>query len=594
MLRNFLQLLRRCAVLALPYGRRKLGLVLGVIFVNGLFQVVGVTSILPFLAIAAEPELFQKSRLGQMLLHHLPPMTENRLLIWAGIASIALLFAANGASLAGEVIRTWYGHGFGHFLRTRLMDALAARPYGYFLERNSGALLQKVVVDVMQFITFVFLPLMESLSRVVTLSFLLLAVFVVQPMVALGATAVLGGLYGTIFVLIRHSASRLGEGIKVANRGTMIAAQQFLGGLKPILVHQKARYFTAQFSRHSEAQARLYPWVPIYGNGPRYLAEPIVFGGLVGVVVWLAAAGKSFSAIVPQLSVIALAGYRLLPSVQLLYAQLTQIKSMAYTVDEIEREASAIGAPASTPEREATPLKFETEIRLENITFSYPRSERPVLRNFNLVLHKNRSVGVIGTTGSGKTTLVDIILGLHPLKTGAIRVDGRVLTAADVSSLRAIVGYVPQDIYLLDASIAENIAFGIPREEIDHTALHEAAQSAQILKFIESELPEGWNTLVGERGVRLSGGQRQRIGLARAFYHRPQLLILDEATSALDTATEAEVMKAINNLQGKITLIVIAHRLSTIQGCDSVCDLAYEQPQQTASEQPVAAQVAPV
>ncbi len=581
MLTGFFRLLSRCFALAAPYGRRKLVVVLAVIFANGLFQVIGVTSIFPFFALAAEPDRIRNSRFGSWLLAYLPPMDQNALLIWAGIVSIALLLLSNAVTLASEVIRTRYGHGLGHFLRTRLMEALSARPYGYFLERNSGALLQKVVFDVMQFINGVFLPLMESLSRIVTLAFLLLTVFLVQPVIALGAALLLGGFYGIVFMLLRHRSHLLGEGLQEANRGTVIAAQQFLGGIKPILVQGKEKFFTEEFARHSAAQARLFPWVPIYGNGPRYLIEPIAFGGLVAAVIWLAAHGRGFSDILPNLTVMALAGYRMLPSIQILYGQLSQINAMRYTVNEIEAELSEIGSSSQItklPARDGEPalLSFEKAIRLENIVFNYPGSNRAVLENFSLEIPKNNSVGIIGVTGSGKSTLVDIILGLHRPQSGVIRVDDRVLAPGDFGSWRSMIGYVPQDIYLLDASVTANIAFGIPSDEVDQAALREAAEAAQILDFIESELASQWNTVVGERGVRLSGGQRQRIGLARALYHRPQLLVLDEATSALDTKTEMEVIEAINALHGQLTLIIIAHRLSTIARCDSIVSLENE------------------
>jgi ATP-binding cassette subfamily C protein len=465
------------------------------------------------------------------------------------------------------------------------MEALAARPYGYFLERNSGALLQKVVGDVMQFINAVFLPLLESLSRFVTLGFLLLTVFLVQPVIALGAAVLLGGFYGIVFLLLRRRSHLLGEGLQEANLGTIITAQQFLAGIKPVLVHGKQKFFTDEFARHSAAQARLYPWMPIYGNGPRYLIEPIAFGGLVAAVIWLAAHGRAFSDILPNLTVMALAGYRMLPSIQILYGQLSQINAMRYTVGEIEAELAEINA---TPERmkppeqirEPVPLSFEKAIRLENITFNYPGLNRALLDNFSLEIPKNSSIGIIGATGSGKSTLVDIILGLHRPQSGGIRVDDRILTPGDFSSWRSMIGYVPQDIYLLDASVTANIAFGIPADQVDQAALREAAKAAQILNFIETELPAQWNTIVGERGARLSGGQRQRIGLARALYHRPQVLVLDEATSALDIKTEAEVIEAIDALHGHLTLIIIAHRLSTIQGCDRVCRLGNNEPEE--------------
>jgi ABC-type multidrug transport system fused ATPase/permease subunit len=363
----------------------------------------------------------------------------------------------------------------------------------------------------MQFINGIFLPLLEALSRMVTLAFLLFTVFLVQPVIALGAACLLGGFYGTVFLFLRRRSHRLGEGIKQANRGTMIAAQQFLGGIKPILVHDRAAHFTGEFARHSAAQARLYPWLPVYGSGPRYLVEPVAFGGLVAVVVWLAAQGRSFSDILPNLTVIALASYRMLPAVQLLYAQLSQIHAMRYIVGEIETEFAGLAAASTAPKSlptgvKAVPIPFKTGIRLKNITLSYPGSKRSVLRDFCLEIPKNKSIGIVGATGSGKSTLVDIILGLHRPQSGTIRIDDHVLTPADFTAWRAVIGYVPQDIYLLDASVVENIAFGVPRDQMNQAALREAAAAAQILKFIETDLPARWDTVVGERGVRLSGG----------------------------------------------------------------------------------------
>ena len=581
MFKEFYRLLRRCFALAAPYGRRKLMLVLTVIFSNGLLQVVGVTSVFPFFALAADPARLRNSRLGTMLLNHLPPMSQNELLVWAGLASITMLFVANAASLAGEVIRTRYGHGLGHFLRSRLMKAMADRPYSYFLQKNSAGLMQKIVGDVMQFINGIFLPLMEALSRIVTLALLLLTVLLVQPVLALAAAVLLGGFYGSVFLLLRRRATRLGNGINRANHGTMIAVQQFLGGIKPILVQNKSDYFTGKFAGHSAAQARLYPWVPIFGNGPRYLVEPLAFGGLVAAVLLYAVNGRPLGDILPNLTVIALAAYRMLPSIQMLYSQFSQINAMYYTVGEIEAELSEMTAASAkstvpTSNSRRVPLPFQREIRLENVTFAYPGASGPVLRHFTLAIPKNTSLGVIGPTGCGKTTLVDLLLGLHLPQSGKLSIDDRTLISADLPGWRAIIGYVPQDIFLLDGSIAENIAFGVPQGEVDRTALCQAAGAAQILKFIEEDLPAGWDTEVGERGVRLSGGQRQRIGLARALYHGPQVLILDEATSALDIATEAEVMRAIHALRGTLTMIVIAHRLSTTEGCDAICRLGVE------------------
>jgi ABC-type multidrug transport system fused ATPase/permease subunit len=211
---------------------------------------------------------------------------------------------------------------------------------------------------------------------------------------------------------------------------------------------------------------------------------------------------------------------------------------------------------------------------LENVSFAYPRAKRPVIEGMDLVIPKNSSLGIVGETGSGKSTLVDLVLGLHVPTAGRIMVDNTLLEAGNRRAWRAGIGYVPQDIFLIDESIAANIAFGVPESKVDQAAVLAAAEAAQIREFVEKELPRGFDTRVGERGVRLSGGQRQRIGLARALYHKPELLILDEATSALDIETEAEVMHAIGALQGSVTMLIIAHRITTVDQCEAILRLA--------------------
>lgn len=574
MLKALLRIIVRCYRLARPYGRRKLALILLLLFINGLMQVAGATSVFPFFALAADPDRIVHSRLGSQILGYLPAMSTETMLYVAGALSIMLLLAANTISLASEIARMRYGHEFGHYLRLELMKSLSRRPYSFFLENSSSNAMQKVVGDVVHFINGLLLPLLDSLSRFLTLAFLLIAVFVIEPVLALTSAVVLFGSYLAFFILLRRRAHRLGEAIKNANRGTMSVTQEFLGGIKPILANVRSEFFINRFSEHSVAQARLFPLLPLYSNGPRYLIEPLIFGGLIMIVMWNAMIGRSLSDLLPSLSVIALAAYKMLPTVQLLYGQLTQVNAMRYTLEEIESEVGQDWGRkevnAATPPQ--TNLAFNDQIQIREVTFGYPGTNKPILHKFSLVVQKNSSVGIVGTTGSGKSTLVDLILGLHLPDQGTISVDGRSIDGSNSVAWRKMIGYVPQDIFLLDASIAENVAFGIEGAEIDIDSLRAAAKAAQLLDFIEAQ-PKGWATMVGERGVRLSGGQRQRIGLARALYLKPQVLILDEATSALDVSTEADVMSAIDKIRGSLTIIIVAHRLTTIRGCQVVCRL---------------------
>jgi ABC-type multidrug transport system fused ATPase/permease subunit len=412
---------------------------------------------------------------------------------------------------------------------------------------------------------------------------LLATLFLVQPVIALSAAIVLGGFYGTIFRLLARKRAEVDENLRISIAGFFREGQQMLGGIKPVKVHRAEEHFLGRFASHSSIIARMSTRLPVFANSARYLVEPLAFGGLVLAVLVLAVKGRDFSDILPNLGVMALAGYRLLPSLQLLYSQLTQVSAMRHAVDEVydefvaaETDTSVVPAITTEALAPAKPLHWDDVITLRHVSFRYPRASRPALDGLSLTIPKNTSLGVIGPTGSGKSTLVDLLLGLYEPTAGEILIDGRLLTFALVPSWQASIGYVPQDIFLIDDTIARNVAFGLPDNEIDAARLRESCAMAQLIDFIETELSNGFDTYVGERGIRLSGGQRQRIGLARALYHRPSLLVLDEATSALDIATEAKLLEALRGLAGKLTIVVAAHRLSAVANCDQLIDLANE------------------
>jgi ABC-type multidrug transport system fused ATPase/permease subunit len=563
----------------------KLALVFSLSLAQALFQVIGVTSIFPFLALAADPERIRHSQFGTHFLSLFPPMENRQLLFVAGVVAIGGLLASNAVNLLAEYARTRYAQNFAHWLRVRLLRRMASQPYAYFLQRNTGELLKKVLGDVTNYTVGVLLPLLDSVARVLTAVLLLATLFLVQPVIALSAAIVLGGFYLTIFRLLARKRREVDENLRISIAGFFREAQQMLGGIKPVKVHRAEEHFLSRFAGHSSIIAHMSARVPILGNSARYLVEPLAFGGLVLAVLVLAVKGRDFSDILPNLGVMALAGYRLLPSLQLLYSQLTQVSTMRHAVDEVhdefvaaETDSSVSPGIGSDDLTRATPLRWSEAITMRGVSFRYPRASRLALGGLSLTIPRNTSLGVIGPTGSGKSTLVDLLLGLYQPTAGEIRIDGLPLTPALVPSWQAAIGYVPQDIFLIDDTIARNVAFGLPDNEIDHSRLREACTMAQLIDFIETELPNRFDTYVGERGIRLSGGQRQRIGLARALYHRPSLLILDEATSALDIATEEKLLQALRGLEGKLTMVVAAHRLSAVANCDQLIDLSNEIP----------------
>ena len=585
LIHNVADLIRRVLFLARPYGRGKLVRVFSLSLAQALFQVIGITSIFPFLAIAADPERIRRSHFGTQFLSLFPPMENRQLLVVAGTIAVVALFLSNAVNLLSEYARTRYAQNFAHWLRVRLLRRMASQPYPYFLQRNSGDLLKKIMGDVTNYSGGVLLPLLDTVARVLTAVLLLATLFLVQPVIAISAAVILGGFYAVTFQVLTHKRREVDQNVKTHFAGSYREANQMLGGIKAVKVHRAEEHFLARFANHSSIMARMFARTPIFANSARYIVEPLAFGGLVAAVLVLAIRGRDFSDILPNLGVMALAGYRLLPSLQLLYAQLTQVSSMRHAVDEVYDEFVAAEADRSVstllnaePVTSVNPLHWINAITLREVSFHYPGVSRPAVEKLSLVIPKNSSVGVIGPTGSGKSTFVDLLLGLYQPTAGEILIDGQQLTPARLPSWQASIGYVPQEIFFMDDTIARNIAFGLPDEKIDAPQLREACAMAQILDVIEEQLPNGFDTMVGERGIRLSGGQRQRIGLARALYHRPSLLILDEATSALDVATEAKLLEALRSLSGKLTLVVAAHRLSAVANCDRLINLGLGMP----------------
>ena len=370
-IKAFVKLLNRCYQLALPYGRMRLFTVMGMILLNGLLQLVGVSSVFPFFALAADPERIQNSKIGAWIIHLLPPLTTNQLLAAAGFFAILMLVLASVGSMVSEYTRIRYAYNFSQWLRRELMSSYAKRPYSYFLLRNSASLNQRIL-DIHNFTINVLLPLGEILTRIVLISLLVGMFFYVQPMIALGAFVLLGGFYLGAFLCIRPRTRIVSTMIQKHNEEFWKNTNQFLHGIKTVFVHGKSQHFIELALKHSAQTTKYQSLIPIYSNGPRYLIEPIAFGGLVAVVVVLALQGRPFSDILPNLSVMALAGYRLLPSLQMLLGQLVTVASSSYTLTQleeeilnIEKESSALCLQHPVSSEHAPPLRYDCSITLD-------------------------------------------------------------------------------------------------------------------------------------------------------------------------------------------------------------------------------------
>jgi len=344
-------------------------------------------------------------------------------------------------------------------------------------------------------------------------------------------------------------------------------ASEAFGGIKDVKVLQRESAFLEQFGPPSRQWSHAMASNNTVSLVPRYLLETVAFGGILAILVYYLHAGKSITLVLPMVSLYAVAGYRLMPALQNVFAAAATIRFNRAALNELYEDILRFNE--NTVEIAPNPLSFAHEIKFDAVSFKYSGSQDYALDRVTLSLARNRTIAFVGASGSGKTTLVDLLLGLYQPLHGRITIDGTLLDSATIPAWRVQVGYIPQQVFLSDDTIAQNIAFGIPRTLVNYESVQEAARVAHLHDFIQT-LPEAYDTIVGERGVRLSGGQRQRIGIARALYHDPAVLIMDEATSALDGIAEEAVMDAIRDLAGSKTIILIAHRLTTVQDCDCI------------------------
>jgi ATP-binding cassette subfamily C protein len=421
-------------------------------------------------------------------------------------------------------------------------------------------------------------PALRGLAKgCVALAIIGFLVFV-NPLVAFIVALVLGGAYSGIYLIVRQKLDTIGGRRVQANQGRYQSVSEVFGGIKEVKLRGKEEIFLEQFDRPAKEYALYRTLSKVINQAPRYILEMVAFGGIILIAVYLIFIQKNIQQVIPMLGLYAFAGYRLMPALQRAFKGLAKARfnkvALETLYEDLHEEPKSLSGKVKVNGRrkqnESETLELHDRIEVKDVTFTYPEAEEPAIRDLSLTIPARSTVGFVGKTGSGKTTAVDILLGLLRPEEGSIWIDDVPLHQDNLRDWQDTVGYVPQHIYLADDTITNNIAFGVPEEQIDKGAVEEAMKRAQIYDFVTEELSEGAQTIVGERGIKLSGGQKQRIGIARALYHAPSVLVFDEATSALDQATESRVMKAIRDLSGEHTIILIAHRLSTVREVEKV------------------------
>ncbi|RUR31307.1 ABC transporter ATP-binding protein [Vreelandella nanhaiensis] len=534
-------------------------------------EVAGVAAIGPFMAVVGDiSRLEGDGTLGQ--LYQASGMeTPRQFIFWLGVAVIIALTGAAAVS----VFVTWrlslYAQQIGAELSIRLFQHYMQQPWLFHASGSSSQLINKVSQEASRVTGSVIQPLMRMNAKGTLALVMTAAIFIFNPVVAIAGVILFGIAYWGLFHTVRKRLARNGKTISTTSRVRFKLMNEGFGGIKDTLLLGRQADFNQRFEATSRKFARAKGVTIALSQVPRYGMELLAFGAVIFLVLYLLAAYEgNLGDILPILSMYALAGFKLLPAFQQIYAGLATIKGNIASFDMLEADLAASKHNTEIQHaHKAGKLTPQQNITLDGIHFCYPGTEKKALSGLTLEIPVNHVIGLVGSSGSGKSTTIDILLGLITPQSGALKVDGEPLSGQALRAWQNNVGFVSQSIFLSDASIRENIAFGLPPEEIDDERVKKAAKMALLDEFLE-RLPDGLETGVGERGIQLSGGQRQRIGIARALYDDADVLVLDEATSSLDGITEKLVMDAIHNFAGKKTIIMIAHRLATVKQCDSI------------------------
>jgi ATP-binding cassette, subfamily B, bacterial PglK len=567
-------LIQRLQALLNAKERRRSYALLGLVILAGLIDVVGVSSILPFMAVVGNPGLIHTNPWLHNLYIIFKFDSADTFLVGLGAAALVLMVCSNAVSLGTASAILWFSHNLGHSISMRMLATYVHQPYAYFLEQNSSNLIVHCTDDVGRVTQGIIVSTLQAIAKTVVAICILLLVVWVDPWLAVLFGAVIGGIYGVVFLAIRQRVSRLGKTAKEAQRERFRLATEILSGIKELKILGNDEAYRDRFEKHSAAFAK-NQWMSVAMSlVPRYAIESVAFGSMILLVMYLLATHRDFKDALPLMALYAFTGYRLIPAFQQVFASLTLVRfnmpSLEAVEDKLKMQVSEPVVEVRTrlvPE-EIGPLRHE--IRLQNVGFQYASAAIPLINNLTFTIPYHTTVAIVGGSGGGKTTIIDIILGLLEPQEGSLLVDGMPITSCNMKSWQKHLGYVPQHIYLADDTMAANIAFGVALRDRDMDRVIEAARTAHVHDFVAGELPNGYHTMVGERGVRLSGGQRQRIGIARALYSNPEVLILDEATSALDSLTEDAVTEAVRDIMHRKTIIVVAHRLRTVQQADII------------------------
>jgi|TARA_A100001234_G_scaffold174903_1_gene156494 ABC-type multidrug transport system fused ATPase/permease subunit len=539
--------------------------------IMAIIDMIGVASILPFIAVLTNSEIIETNKFLNLIYNYSNIFgieTEQQFLFFLGICVFLILIVSISFKALTSYAQVRFTIMREYSLAKRLVEGYLHQPYTWFLNRHSASLSKNILTEASRVINKGLSPIINLITQIIVTLSLIILLSIVNLKITLIITATLGISYILIYTLNKNLLKRIGEKIFRANEKRFTSLTEAFGATKEIKVSGLEQVYLKKFTVPAKSLAMSNALETILNQLPRYILEIIAFGGMILFVLFLMSQSSDITHIIPLLALYAFAGYRLMPSLQLIYSSFSQLQVVGPPLESIYNDLKKLEPKIKSEDKNV--LKLKDNLSLNNVYFNYPNSKTISINDLSLIIPAFNTVGIVGSTGSGKTTTVDIILNLLEAQQGTLKVDGQIINKLNQRAWQRSIGYVPQQIFLIDDTIAANIAFGVEIENIDQKAVERAARIAKLEEFIINELPSKYKTKIGERGVRLSGGQKQRLGIARALYHNPQLLIFDEATSALDNLTEQAVMESINSLRNEITIIMIAHRLSTVKQCDKI------------------------
>lgn len=530
----------------------------------------GVASILPFMELLSSPSVVEENRYLVVAYNFFQFESPRQMLIYFGVSIVALIGITNLISIFAVWLQYKYSWSIAHELSVRLLNTYLKKPYSFYLKNNSGDLKTYIISEVNSLTGGVIIPVIVLISRSFVSIVIFLLLIKVDPTIALIMFGGLGSAYLLIYISQKNILKKIGEHRIAMNLLRYKNLGELFEGIKTITVYNQQHFFYSRFNFASKEFCGVQPKYNLILAAPKYILEFLAFGSILSITIYLFINSGDIQKTIPRLSLYAVAGYRLLPALQKAFSAAAKLRQSLPIFHRLYDDL-VLGLEQNKPTPiKINPLELNNQLQLSNVHFTYNNTNQPLIENLSINIPRGQTIAFVGSTGSGKTTLVDLIVGLLKPSQGEIKVDDVSLNDNNIKTWWANLAYVPQDVFLFDDTVLKNIVLGVPEEKVDWQHLEAVTKIADIYDFIQNEMPEKFQTEIGERGVRISGGQRQRLGLARALYSNPSVLVLDEATSALDSITEKGIIESLKSLPENITTIIIAHRLSTVRHADHI------------------------